>query len=76
MVKKNHPSLYAQVKARPWRDIPALDRERGRGHGRIEHRTVKIATVDDLLFPHAVQAFRIQRQARDLDGGAPSPSSA
>jgi hypothetical protein len=53
-VKKNQPGLYAQLKNLPWRQIPAGARQRGRGHGREEYRTIKTATVAaGLAFPHA-----------------------
>ncbi len=45
VVKKNQPSLYAQVKNLPWRQIPAGDRHHTRGHGRDEFRTIKTAAV-------------------------------
>lgn len=66
MVKKNQPSLYAQVKRLSWKQILVLHRERDRGHGREERRTLKVVTVTTgLLFPHAVQAMQIKRQVRD-----------
>jgi len=65
VVKKNQPSLYAQVTNLPWRHIPAGHRQRGRGHGREEHRTLQAATVAaGLAFPHAVQAIRLTRRIR------------
>ena len=45
VVKKNQPGLYAQVKNLPWRHIPVAARQRNRGHGRQEHRTLKTAAV-------------------------------
>jgi hypothetical protein len=45
VVKKNQPSLYAQVKNLPWRNIPAGDRQHDCGHGREEHRTLKAAAL-------------------------------
>lgn len=69
VVKRNQPSLYAQVKNLPWRNIPAGDRQHDRGHGRDEHRTLKAATVAaGLAFPHAVQAIRVTRRIRPLSG--------
>jgi predicted transposase YbfD/YdcC len=69
VVKKNQPSLYAQVKSLPWRSIPAGDRQRDRGHGREEYRTLQAATVAaGLAFPHATQALRITRRIRPLSG--------
>ena len=67
VVKKNQPSLYAQVKNLPWRHIPAGHRQRGRGHGREEQRTLQAATVAaGLAFPHAVQAIRLTRRIRPI----------
>ena len=69
VVKKNQPSLYAQVKNLPWRNIPAGDRQHDRGHGRDEHRTLKAATIAaGLAFPHAAQAIRVTRRVRPLSG--------
>jgi len=70
IVKKNQPSLYAQVKNLPWRHVPAGDRQHHRGHGRDEHRTIKTATVAaGLAFPHAAQAIAITRRVRPLPEG-------
>ena len=69
VVKGNHPTLQAQLKQLPWRDVPLLDRTRERGHGRDEIRRLKAATVNGLLFPHAAQALQIVRRRRDLRTG-------
>jgi predicted transposase YbfD/YdcC len=67
VVKKNQPSLYAQVKNLPWRAIPAGDRQRSRGHGRDEHRTLQaVSLATGLAFPHAAQAIRVTRRIRPL----------
>jgi predicted transposase YbfD/YdcC len=69
VVKRNQPTLYAQVKNLPWRNIPAGCKQRDRGHGREEHRTLKAAAVTTgLAFPHAAQAIRITRRTRPLSG--------
>jgi hypothetical protein len=39
------PSLHDRLKNLPWRDIPAVDLTHGKGHGRVESRTVKITSV-------------------------------
>ena len=68
--KGNQPTLFAQLKAIPWAQIPAGDRTRHRGHGRRETRTVKavtLATPGGIAFPHAQQAIRITR-TRTLGG--------
>jgi Transposase DDE domain len=70
VVKKNQPGLYAQVKNLPWRHVPAAARQRNRGHGRDEERTLKAAAVAaGLAFPHAAQAICLTRRIRPLTGG-------
>jgi hypothetical protein len=39
-----------------------------RGHGRTEHRTVRLATAAGIDFPHATQVFRTVRYRGGLDG--------
>jgi len=64
-VKGNQPSLYAQVAALPWRDVPVGYTKRERGHGRTERRTLKITSVAaGLAFPRAAQAIRIVRRRK------------
>jgi predicted transposase YbfD/YdcC len=63
-VKGNQPTLFAQIKALPWAQVPVGDQRSERGHGRRETRTVKavtVATPGGLGFPHAQQAVRITR---------------
>ncbi len=68
-MKKNQPSLYAQLKNLPWRNISVSDRQHDRGDGRDEHRTLQAATVAaGLAFPHAAQAIRVTRRIRPLSG--------
>jgi hypothetical protein len=40
VVKKNQPSLYAQLKTCPGAPSPASDKQHGRGHGREGRRTL------------------------------------
>jgi predicted transposase YbfD/YdcC len=71
IVKKNQPLLHAQVRALPWRQVPAgVTRERG--HGRAETRTLKAAHVSRLDFPHARQAIKITRWRQDTSAGKAS----
>jgi predicted transposase YbfD/YdcC len=68
--KGNQPTLFAQLKAVPWAQIPVGDRTRDHGHGRKETRTVKAVTLQTpggIAFPHARQAVRITR-TRTVDG--------
>jgi predicted transposase YbfD/YdcC len=66
-VKGNQPSLHAQLKTLPWRDVPVTSDTRDRGHGRRERRTLKVTAVAaGLAFPHAAQAIQIVRRRRTL----------
>jgi predicted transposase YbfD/YdcC len=64
VVKANQPSLHAQLASLPWRQIPVMDRTRDHGHGRVEVRTLKVAAVAGLCFPHAAQAIQVSRRVR------------
>jgi predicted transposase YbfD/YdcC len=44
-----------------------MDRTRDHGHGRVEVRTLKVATVAGLCFPHAAQAIQVIRRVRQAD---------
>src|SRR5262249_21216190 len=44
-VKINRPSLYAQLKSLPWRQVPAGFDAKNKGHGRAERRTLKVTAV-------------------------------
>jgi predicted transposase YbfD/YdcC len=62
--KANQPTVFAQLKALPWAQVPVGDRRSEIGHGRKETRTVKavtVATPGGIGFPHAEQAVRITR---------------
>ena len=41
-----------------------MDRTRNHGHGRVEVRTLKVAAVAGLCFPHAAQAIQVIRRVR------------
>jgi predicted transposase YbfD/YdcC len=76
IVKANQPTLYEAVQqALSGPDTDFADRmstQTNRGHGRIETRTIRTASVADLTigidFPHAAQIFRIRRDRAGLDG--------
>jgi predicted transposase YbfD/YdcC len=76
VVKKNQPLLYAQVKALPWRQVPAGSSARDTGHGRIETRTLKAAHVSRLDFPCARQAIKITRWRKETATGKISRETA
>jgi len=68
-VKNNQPSLHAQLKSLPWRQVPAAHDARERGHGRAEWRTLKLTAVAaGIVFPHAALAIQIRRRRRPLNG--------
>src|SRR6266542_2635579 len=66
IVKANQPALHTQLAGLPWREVPVMDRTRDQAHGRVELRTLKVAAVAGLGFPHAAQAIQITRRVRDL----------
>jgi predicted transposase YbfD/YdcC len=64
-VKGNQPGLHRQLRALPWKDVPAGHTQAGRAHGRIEKRTLKAVTVTaGLAFPYAQQAIQVTRKTR------------
>jgi predicted transposase YbfD/YdcC len=67
----NQPRLYAAIDALPWTQIAVEHATVDRGHGRIEIRTIRTLPVTDTiaaLFPHATQAFLLERYIYDTDG--------
>lgn len=75
IVKENQPKLFAALDALPWQSAPkhtTLDR----GHGRLERRTIQVLPVPpEVTFPHAVQAFLIERYRSRLDGADQSAAA-
>ena len=65
IVKRNQPRLHTQLATLPRRDVPKAYDKREPGHGRIERRTLKVASVAaGLAFPHAAQAIQITRRRK------------
>jgi predicted transposase YbfD/YdcC len=68
--KLNQPTLLRRLRVLPWTQIGVAGRERGRGHGRVETRTVSVVSLrpcPDLggeFFPHAAQAIKLVRRRR------------
>ncbi|WP_282697656.1 ISAs1 family transposase [Streptomyces sp. CC208A] len=69
IVKGNQKKLRRPLKSLPWKDIPLQGRTKGIGHGRSEIRRIKVATVNNLLFPGARQAVQIKRRRTDRKTG-------
>ncbi|MGH8968248.1 MAG: ISAs1 family transposase, partial [Actinomycetes bacterium] len=60
-VKANMPTLHGQLKALPWKDIPAT-RSTTTARGRRITRTIKVAAVPDWIeFPGAAQVAQMRR---------------
>ena len=68
-VKDNQPSLFAALDALDWAHAPVTHTAHDRGHGRDETRTLQVLPAPDGLFPHAAQAFLIERAVRDPHDG-------
>ena len=66
-VKDNQPKLLAALMAMPEDRFSAEHAETCVGHGRTEHRYVRVADVpSDVDFPHAAQVVLVYRERADL----------
>lgn len=68
-VKDNQPSVFAALDALDWEHVPVTHTAHDRGHGRDETRTLQVLPAPQGLFPHAAQAFLIERTVRDPHDG-------
>lgn len=70
--KGNQPTLLRRLRALDGKEVGVAARERGRGHGRVETRSISVVSLDpcpDLggeFFPHAAQAIKVVRRRRPL----------
>lgn len=69
VVKKNHPSLYGQVRKLPWKDMPLGHRTREHAHHRDEIRRRKVAAFVHIAYPAARQAIQVVRWRREMSIG-------
>jgi len=68
-VKGNQPTLLAQLHALVWAVVPVAIHTTGKGHGRVESRTVKVTAVGaGIGFPGGALAIQITRRRRSLLG--------
>jgi predicted transposase YbfD/YdcC len=68
-VKDNQPGLFTALDMLPWTDVPVTHTATGRGHGRIETRTLQVMPAPPgLPFPHVTQVFLVERAVTDLTG--------
>ena len=75
-VKDNQPGLFTALDALPWDSVPVQLTMTGRAHGRDETRTIQVLPAPAGIWPHAAQAFLIERYVRDLDGAPKSAIAA
>lgn len=59
-IKGNTPTLHRQLKALPWKDVPARS-VTDTGHGRRVTRTIKVAAPAWVTFPGAAQVAQVRR---------------
>jgi predicted transposase YbfD/YdcC len=67
-IKDNQPTLFAHLDALPWTQVPIGHTSHDRGHGRQEKRTIQVLPAPEHIFPHARQAFLVERYVYDLGG--------
>jgi hypothetical protein len=67
VVKENQPTLFTALDALPWPTAPKHTTE-DRGHGRMQRRTIQVLPAPVVRFPHAAQAFLVERYVSNLDG--------
>ncbi|MCA1836850.1 MAG: ISAs1 family transposase [Actinobacteria bacterium] len=67
IVKPNQPRPHTQLLELPWRQVPVAHEHRDRGHGRVEHRQLKLTPIEaGIGFPHARLAIQLQRRRRPI----------
>jgi hypothetical protein len=68
-VKENQPTLFAQLDALPWAEIPVHTTE-NKGHGRVERRTIRVQPAPEGIgFPYTAQVFLVERYVTDTASG-------
>jgi predicted transposase YbfD/YdcC len=68
-VKGNQPRLLRQLCALPWAHVPVADHTTGKGHGRVEERTMKLTAIAaGIAFPGAALALQVTRRRKALTG--------
>ena len=70
-VKANQPTVRTALRRLPWATAPGA-RRRGRGHGRVESRSIKVIDLDGtdlpMLFPAARRGIKVVRRRSTADG--------
>lgn len=69
IVKANQPNLFTQLDSLDW-DTPSMHTNENKGHGRLERRTIRVQPApENIDFPHAAQAFLIERYVTETKTG-------
>jgi predicted transposase YbfD/YdcC len=68
-VKDNQPGVFAALDGLDWDNVPITHTAHDIAHGRDETRTLQVLPAPADLFPHAAQAFLIERTVRDTATG-------
>lgn len=64
-VKGNRPKLLTELTGLPWKDVAIAASTKGKAHGRVEERALKVVTVSrGIGFPHAAQAIQLVRRTK------------
>src|SRR5699024_4481156 len=71
-VKANQPGIHAALDNLSWHDLPSHT-SINTGHGRTERRTIRVQPAPaEIDFPHAAQAFLVERYVTDTQTGTTS----
>jgi len=68
--KLNQPTLLRRLRALPWTQIGVAGRERGRGHGRVETRTVSVVSCTRARTPVGSSSRTPPRPSNSSAAGA------
>lgn len=68
-VKGNQPTLHRELTKLPWKQVPTVDVTTGKGHGRVETRTMKLVKApSSVSFPNVGLAIELTRRRKPLRG--------
>jgi hypothetical protein len=69
--RPTNPACTANSRRCPWAQIPTVDAQHDKGHGRVESRTVKLTAINDrdsgIAFPHARLAIQLTCRRKALN---------
>jgi len=73
-VKQNQPTIFDAINAIPLSKYSKETLTKGKGHGRIEERSVRTTTedIEKIDFPHVAQTIRVERTVTKIKTGVVS----